>query len=163
MKIKIKGLPLKRRKLFREACNFFCKSLMSDTILKELYVYIVFDKDLLKNKKLFGTVERSEENPKRSFKVQIQIKDSFTMLRTLAHELVHVKQYAHGVLKDLDDTKDKFIWKGKNRNYGVNPLQYYKTPWEMEAFSLEIGLVGIFLQETDRTNLLNKKVSPKYL
>ena len=48
---------------------------------------------------------------------------------TLAHEMVHAKQYALGQLKVAGD---KFKWLGKKYRAG-----YYDSPWEIEAFSRE--------------------------
>ena len=48
---------------------------------------------------------------------------------TLAHEMVHVKQLARGVLKTKNGTK---YWRGKR--YSKN-TKYLNTPWELEAFA----------------------------
>lgn len=55
------------------------------------------------------------------------------MMQTLAHEMVHVKQYFR---KELDGTGCKFKWKGRN----ADGYQYENQPWEREAFKLEKGL-----------------------
>ena len=49
---------------------------------------------------------------------------------TLAHEMVHVKQLAKGVLKTRKT--GSFIWAGKR--YGKK-TEYLSMPWEIEAFS----------------------------
>ena len=49
---------------------------------------------------------------------------------TLAHELVHVKQMAKGVLKN--GPRGSNYWAGKR--YGKN-TKYLDRPWEIEAFS----------------------------
>jgi len=51
------------------------------------------------------------------------------LLETLAHEMVHVKQYARGQFKI---EKNKTIWLGKPLK-----LKYYQRPWELEAMSKE--------------------------
>jgi hypothetical protein len=48
---------------------------------------------------------------------------------TLAHEMVHVKQLARGVLKTKNGNK---YWRGKR--YSKN-TKYLNTPWELEAFA----------------------------
>jgi hypothetical protein len=52
------------------------------------------------------------------------------MMQTLAHEMVHVKQYFRN---ELDGTGMKFKWKGRN----ANGYQYENQPWEREAFKRE--------------------------
>lgn len=52
-----------------------------------------------------------------------------TLLITLAHEMVHAKQYALGQLKI---GKRGYIWLGKEYK-----TTYYESPWELQAFGLE--------------------------
>lgn len=56
------------------------------------------------------------------------------LVQTLAHEMVHVKQYAKGQLKDLVDKKgnEYKTWLGKKFEG-----HYYDQPWEVEAFKRE--------------------------
>ena len=53
------------------------------------------------------------------------------LVLTIAHEMVHVKQYARGQIKHKLGQKTRY-WMGK-------PVRksYYKQPWEIEAFSKE--------------------------
>ena len=64
------------------------------------------------------------------------------ILKTLGHELVHVKQYALGEL-----TTDRY---GALRYNGVhynpqNLLEYFNLPYEIEAYGKEKGLLVGFL------------------
>tara|TARA_Y100000356_G_scaffold86571_1_gene72240 strand:- start:221 stop:502 length:282 start_codon:yes stop_codon:yes gene_type:complete len=64
------------------------------------------------------------------------------ILKTLGHELVHVKQYALGEL-----TTDRY---GALRYNGVhynpqNLLEYFDLPYEIEAYGKEKGLLVGFL------------------
>lgn len=54
------------------------------------------------------------------------------LLTTVAHEMVHVKQYAR---KEL---KGDYVWKDKT----INPktTDYWDEPWEIEAHGRECGL-----------------------
>lgn len=49
---------------------------------------------------------------------------------TLAHEMVHVKQLAKGILKTRKT--GSYIWAGKRYN---KKTEYLSMPWEIEAFS----------------------------
>ena len=54
--------------------------------------------------------------------------DYDTIMQTLAHEMVHAKQYLRGELNGWTNS-----WKGKKpRNY-----KYENAPWEREAYKLE--------------------------
>lgn len=57
------------------------------------------------------------------------------LLTTLAHELVHVKQYARGELYQSMRTA-KMRWNGQ----WVGDMDYYDEPWEIEAHGREEGL-----------------------
>ena len=63
------------------------------------------------------------------------------LLKTLAHELVHVKQY---VMNELSWRERGLLWKG--RLYLPEHLgEYFETPYEIEAFGRERGLLVCFL------------------
>lgn len=57
-----------------------------------------------------------------------------TLLQTLAHEMIHVKQRVRGQLKHRvkRNGQPEFIWCGRVYN-----KDYYDSPWELEAFSRE--------------------------
>jgi hypothetical protein len=55
------------------------------------------------------------------------------LLETLAHEMVHVKQYARRELHPVTDT-----WCGKT--YNPDKVSYWDLPWEIEAHGREVGL-----------------------
>ena len=64
-----------------------------------------------------------------------------TILKTLAHELVHVKQYPVG---DLSWRDKGMLWKGRMfaPEYLTDQLE---TPYEIEAYGREKGLLVSFL------------------
>jgi hypothetical protein len=63
-------------------------------------------------------------------------------LLVLAHEMVHVKQYARGELKDFVRL-NRVKWKGKI--YNDRAIDYWELPWEIEAHGREKGLYYKFL------------------
>lgn len=65
------------------------------------------------------------------------------MLLTLAHEMVHAKQYIRGQYRAIlsRNGKHKKLWLGKQ--YSV---VYHKRPWELEAFRREGELVNALLE-----------------
>ena len=62
------------------------------------------------------------------------------MLITLAHELVHVKQYVRGELTE-DDHRDE------------KDSDYWDCPWEIEAHGREIGLFVRWAEEQELGHL----------
>lgn len=68
--------------------------------------------------------------------------NSMQRTKILAHEMIHVKQYAKGELIDIG--KGKLIWKGrkyKTRTYSK------RTPWEVEAYQMQRLLVKGLLRK----------------
>ena len=63
------------------------------------------------------------------------------VLKTLAHELVHVKQYVMG---ELSMRKEGLCYRGGHHN--VDTLtEYFELPYEIEAYGREKGLLVSFL------------------
>jgi len=63
------------------------------------------------------------------------------ILKTLAHELVHVKQYVLGELKTRDVG---LVYKGINHD-AMNLMEYFELPYEIEAYGREKGLLYGFM------------------
>lgn len=91
--------------------------------------------------KYAGTCER---NPDGDFVIRLD-KDQhkYEIIRTLGHEMVHVRQYISGQLKDappIDYDGHKLrlhIWEGTPHLDIGDMNAYFKSPWEMEARALE--------------------------
>ena len=64
-----------------------------------------------------------------------------SILKTLAHELVHVKQYVLGELKWRDAG---LLYKGINHD-AMNMMEYFELPYEIEAYGREKGLLYGFM------------------
>lgn len=66
-----------------------------------------------------------------------------SMLSTVAHELVHVKQFSRGELYD-STVKDRTRWQGE---WLKRTPDYYDLPWEIEAYGREVGLFVRWAEE----------------
>ena len=73
-----------------------------------------------------------ELDSNRDFEIEIDknLRD-FDFVSTLCHELTHLKQYARGEMKHMDDGRIKW----KKKVYG--DIAYEDSPWEKEAFKVE--------------------------
>lgn len=72
---------------------------------------------------------------------EIEVDSSLTlrkMLETVAHEMVHVKQYARREMNDWSYQQDKY-YKWKDMMVPTN-TDYWDLPWEIEANGREVGL-----------------------
>ena len=63
------------------------------------------------------------------------------ILKTLAHEIVHVKQYVLGELRSRDVG---LLYKGINHE-AMNLMEYFELPYEIEAYGREKGLLYGFM------------------
>ena len=63
------------------------------------------------------------------------------ILKTLAHEIVHVKQYVLGELRSRDVG---LRYKGINHE-AMNLMEYFELPYEIEAYGREKGLLYGFM------------------
>lgn len=80
-----------------------------------------------------------DADPQRPREFDIEIKKDLplrTLLETVAHELVHAKQFARGELYQSSRTA-KHRWQGEWLD--KNP-EYWDLPWEIEAHGREVGL-----------------------
>jgi len=66
------------------------------------------------------SISRTEEGERLPFE---------QMMQTIAHEMVHAKQYFRGELNSYGSR----VWKGRN----AEGWKYENQPWEREAFRLE--------------------------
>ena len=89
-----------------------------------------------------------EADNKRTFELEIDKSQSLrALLETVAHEMVHVKQYAR---RELDPNKE--VWMGKT--YNPENVNYWDLPWEIEAHGREVGL---FVRYCEENNLAKHK------
>jgi hypothetical protein len=72
----------------------------------------------------------------RNFIIDIALYGNW--MSTLAHELVHVKQFARGELTD-----NLQYWKGKDHS----ETKYWEQPWEKEARRLQKKLMNEYMSE----------------
>lgn len=141
MKLKIRGSKIDRtlRRELHEACDFFAERLLSPQMRKNVNVDVIFLKGLLKEEKMYGWCDYVDNNLKpRYFEIGIDPSLSrVRMIRTLVHELVHVKQFVYGELRDY--VHKETHWCG---SYVDPRTPYRKKPWEKEAFRMQNELAA---------------------
>ena len=145
----------KRREEFRSATLMYALLLMDPRMVNNLSILV----KVVKKFDLSGLCENSDDvRPPRVFTIYIRDdKKRYTPdsdpFRVLAHEMVHVKQYARGEIKDhwVDGKPPSVMWRGKiwretKREY----IPVLDAPWEIEAYGREVGLYAkwsIFREE----------------
>ena len=126
------------------AVYFYAEYLMSERLLRNLEIEIVLEKNLIRNEgDQAYCVNLSDSGAARDFEITVDAgMGKRAMLIALAHELVHVKQYAKGELKYLSSKK---LHRYQGKMYNPDYL-YWEKPWEIEAFGRELGLYSMFRQ-----------------
>jgi hypothetical protein len=86
-------------------------------------------------------------NKPREFELEINkaaLKDNRDFVSTIMHELVHVKQQATGVHRDIfSKVGHRIFWYTEDHT----DTSYYDSPWEIEAYDLQDKLADeYFLQ-----------------
>ena len=118
------------------ASDFMLSYLVGTRLIKSIYIDLQFKKLINTNGECIWI---GENHRPREFEIVISNTLGYnSTLSALAHELVHVKQYAKGELKDYMFNK----WcRWKDEIYQVDEHDYWEMPWEIEAFGREVGLV----------------------
>ena len=89
-----------------------------------------------------------ETDNNRTFEIEVDRTQPLRrLLETIAHEMVHVKQYARRELHPSTNT-----WCGKT--YNPDKVSYWDLPWEIEAHGREVGL---FIRWAEENKLGNKE------
>lgn len=105
----------------------FAELLLSPQLRRQLVLQVVFRRKF----DVLGLTIINDFNSKGrpySFTLEIHAKQTKAeIIRTLAHEMVHVKQY---MMKELN--AEMTIW--KNKRVDSKTIPYYQQPWEIEAF-----------------------------
>jgi len=139
MQIKILNCPDKNFKPFVfEAANFYAKELISNTrILNNCKINIIFTNKITE----YGYASIKKFNKKkqpREFVIEVHPGiGARLILETIAHEMVHVKQYI------MDETDDG-LTRWRNKKIDSEKVDYWNHPWEIDAFGRETGLLYKF-------------------
>ena len=160
MQVYVKG-PRSRsfKALVSRAVEFYCSMLLPKALASKLIIDITF------KRKLDGGAQgycsyNGKDGKYHEFEIEVakgqSVRDT---LMTVAHEVVHLKQFYTGELKDGYRAAST-IWKGKRVD--ENKVNYWDLPWEIEAYGREKGLYHRFIvsegKDEDKDFLASKVV-----
>lgn len=144
MRITFSGFGPRIVEVLDLAANFFAERLMHARTLDKMKIHVnhasVFKEDIwtvLAECEVFDDI--TVTNPKR---FGISLYGKMTMLErldNLAHEMVHVEQWASGRRKDYVHHANKVRFDGKV--YNTDRISYIDTPWEVEANGRTVALL----------------------
>lgn len=136
----------------RDATKFYAGILMHKNLVKNLRVVVTF-----KDNGLDGSCTIDDEFARpREFIVQVNPARSIEKIFcALAHEMVHVKQYASGESKNYERQPWMVRYRGVMVNMNTTP--YWDQPWEIEAYGREYGLYVRYLENKHAKEKASKK------
>jgi hypothetical protein len=138
-----KTIPIQK---IKEALWFYTESLMHKRLCNKLSIRIVFIKNMVEKQGLEASCTWEDNNIKpREFLIYIDSNlNEDEILGCLAHEMVHVKQWAKMEMKQYM-RKSEVHWMGKPVDESI--VSYYDLPWEQEAWRLEKELSKAFKEK----------------
>lgn len=147
-------------KLLEDSAEFYGQTLMRKDLCHNVGLDIVLYKDMDRaygTKDILGWCGILDDNMSRPREFQIDLctrQGTTRMLMTLAHEMVHLSQFAQGRLRHLNDGSTMWNKKKLHRAKGEK-LKYKNLPWEEEAFGREGDL---FVELVNTTNIMDEYV-----
>ena len=133
-----------QRELAREVIDFMAQKYMPR--IKTLSVKVVGED--LTGENIDGDCDfiDVESRVPREFLIRIDRNLSITdFICTLIHEMIHVKQWAKGEMRDLWRYRATRSWKGDRID--MIKVKYRDHPWEKEAYKLQDKLTEEFLNK----------------
>jgi hypothetical protein len=145
MKIYVKNIKKSKHSRYEviKAASFFASKLMTKRLADTLTLYINFDDDLG-----YAGLATWLDEPVRGkeFSIRLDPTHREPEFVSLAHEMVHVKQYARGELRDLLSIEDQIVWQGSRHKCSNDDDNYNSQPWEVEAYAKEWILFDEFIE-----------------
>jgi hypothetical protein len=126
-----------------EAAEFFAAQLMDPRMVRNLTVDIEVRKEMGVDGECVD--EDGTKNP-RWFTIGLKNQSIDEMIRVLGHEMVHVKQHAKNELQTghvvaaRGGLKIYSKWMGQIWKPNGKEDHYFDSPWEREAYGMEVGL-----------------------
>ncbi len=127
-------LPVKHKRI---TLHLYCQESMGDVEAETIWL----DSNILPNE----------------FEIRFskKIKNNKRIIQTLAHEMVHIKQFAKGEMYDHMNA-DTIRW--KRNTYNLREMSYWDYPWEIDAYGREMGL---YVRLKDKFNINDKELQYK--
>ena len=146
MIIHVKGSNKAVRKLVEFAAWYYAEKLMGKRTINNLEINIDLKRNLTKDTGCEGTSIWEDESLRpKEFLIELDVGVKIrNLLITLAHEMVHVKQWAKNEMYEYYKLDEVRFNKTK---FNMADLNYWDYPWEIEAFGRQLGLFVRFCED----------------
>jgi len=152
MQVYCRGGTTMQKRLAKNVARYCASKLMSTRLANSLCVTIHFVSE--PESPNDGDVIFEDDfdclRPKEfSMNINIAGNGIAKQLKTVCHEMVHVKQYAKGEMR--------YMWRPHRHTkflgelYSDDKVDYWDQPWEVEAFGREVGLYTRWLDDAGLT------------
>ena len=146
MRVRIRGDASKQdKKSFRLAVKFFGEYMLTPRLFANSYVEIRI-KQKLDVSGYCDIIEEGKRTP-RAFVLEVKAASVAEMIATIAHEMVHVKQYRRG---ELHHTRHSSLVRWGKETVDLREVDYISLPWEKEAYDKEEELLCEFAKSLIR-------------
>ena len=145
MLLHVKGSNKKVRKVVEQAAWYYAEKLMGKRLLGSLEITINLKKNLLTKEGNEGSAIWEDDGYRsREFSIELDTTVKIrNLLITLAHEMVHVKQWAKNEMyEDMEPHMVRF----KGEKIHLKETDYWDYPWEIEAYGKQLGLFVRFCE-----------------
>ena len=151
MLLHINGSTKKVRKNIELASWYYAEKLMGKRLMAGLEININLKKDLLTEEGHEGTAIWDDDGYRpKEFTINLDTTVNFrNLLINLAHEMVHVKQWAKDEMYEYMNTMGMVRFKGERIH--LEETDYWDYPWEIEAYGRQLGLFIRFCEDTGRS------------
>lgn len=127
------------KKEIEYATYWIAERLMGKRLCNVLSITIKFCD--IKHDRAYCDILDDEKYP-RMFLIELsKNKSRNQILKDIAHELVHVKQFAR---RELIGFETHRIPKYNGKEINTDKIPYWEWPWEIEAYGREIGLFSLY-------------------
>ena len=156
MLLHIKGSNKKVRKVVEQAAWYYAEKLMGKRLLGSLEITINLKKNLLTKEGNEGSAIWEDDGYRsREFSIELDTTVKIrNLLITLAHEMVHVKQWAKN---EMYEYMEPHMVRFKGEKIHLEETDYCDYPWEIEAYGKQLGLFVRFCEEMGLSDCENMK------
>ena len=150
MILHVKGSNKATRKLVELATWFYAEKLMGKRLMSGLEITIDLKKELLTEEGHEGTAIWEDDGYRpKEFTIGLDTTVNHrNLLINLAHEMVHVKQWAKD---EMYEYMEPHMVRFKGEKIHLNEVDYWDYPWEIEAYGRQLGLFIRFCENTGRS------------
>ena len=146
MILHIKGSNKAFRKLVESATWFYAEQLMGKRLMSGLEITIKLKKNLLSKEGNEGSAIWEDDGFRpKEFTIELDTTVKIrNLLITLAHEMVHIKQWAKDEMYEYMNVAGLVRFKGEKVHMVIT--DYWDYPWEIEAYGKQLGLFVRFCE-----------------